>query len=53
MPNWLTNLLDRSKNKKLAKRHEQNLLKADTHYGKFGRFVRVLGPGVVTGAADD
>ena len=33
--------------------HEQNLSRARKHYGKFGRFVRVLGPGVVTGAADD
>lgn len=53
MPNWLTNLLNIGKNHKLAKQHEQNLIRANTHYGKFGRFVRVLGPGVVTGAADD
>lgn len=53
MPTWLTNLLSLSKNHKLAKQHEQNLVKASTHYGKFGRFVKVLGPGVVTGAADD
>ena len=53
MSNWLTNLLNRSKNNKLAKQHEQNLLKARKHYGRFGRFVRILGPGVVTGAADD
>ena len=53
MPSWLTNLFSLSKNHKLAKQHEQNLAKASTHYGKFGRFVKVLGPGVVTGAADD
>lgn len=32
---------------------EQNISHAQLHYGKFGRAVRVLGPGVVTGAADD
>lgn len=53
MPNWLNNLLGKNKKTKLAKQHEQNLLKARKHYGRFGRFVRVLGPGVVTGAADD
>lgn len=53
MPNWLTNLLNHNKNATLAKQHHQNLLKAKKHYGRFGRFVRILGPGVVTGAADD
>ena len=32
---------------------DDNLIKAHVHYSKFGRFVRILGPGVVTGAADD
>lgn len=53
MPNWLSNLLGHHQDKKLAKQHDQNLYKARKRYGKFGRFVRVLGPGVVTGAADD
>ena len=56
MPNpysWLHDLVGDHKKKSQAKIHEQNLHKAHKHYGKFGRFVRVLGPGVVTGAADD
>lgn len=53
MPNWFSNLLNRTRNIKLARQHEQNLLKAGKRYGRFGKFVRVLGPGVVTGAADD
>lgn len=53
MANWLQQLLGKSTDKKLAKQHQQNLLKARRHYNKFNRFVRVLGPGVVTGAADD
>lgn len=53
MPQWLNNLLNHNKNAKLAKQHEQNLLRARHHYNWFGRFIRVLGPGVVTGAADD
>jgi NRAMP (natural resistance-associated macrophage protein)-like metal ion transporter len=53
MASWLNNLLGKSADKKLAKQHQENLIKAHHHYGKFSRFVRVLGPGVVTGAADD
>lgn len=53
MANWLTNLFGKSADKKLAKQHQENLMKARHHYGKFNRFIRVLGPGVVTGAADD
>lgn len=53
MPSWLNTILGRQTDKKLAKTHEKNLQKAHVHYSRFGRFVRVLGPGVVTGAADD
>ena len=53
MATWLQKLLGRGHDKKLARQHDANLTKARHHYGKFGRFVRVLGPGVVTGAADD
>ncbi len=34
-------------------KHQKNILHAHAHYGKFRRFLRILGPGVVTGAADD
>ena len=50
---WINDLVGNHKKNKLADQHEDNLVKASKHYGKFGRFVRVLGPGVVTGAADD
>lgn len=56
MPNpytWLHDLVGNHKKRNLAREHQQNLEHAHKHYGKFGRFVRVLGPGVVTGAADD
>lgn len=53
MASWLQKLLGRAPDQKLAKLHAKNIAKAQRHYGKFGRFVRVLGPGVVTGAADD
>jgi NRAMP (natural resistance-associated macrophage protein)-like metal ion transporter len=36
-----------------AMRFAKNIAKAMTHRGRFSRFIRVLGPGVVTGAADD
>ena len=36
-----------------AEHHAKNLAKHMIHRGKFSRFLRVLGPGVVTGAADD
>jgi NRAMP (natural resistance-associated macrophage protein)-like metal ion transporter len=38
---------------KAAKQREKNLIRAHHHYSRFSRFIRVLGPGVVTGAADD
>lgn len=50
---WLHDLVGNHDKNAVANRHEENLAKAHKHYGKFGRFVRVLGPGVVTGAADD
>lgn len=53
MPNLFTNLLNRGKDARLTKIHERNILKARKHYSRFSRFIRVLGPGVVTGAADD
>ena len=36
-----------------AERHTRNIIKHTIHRNSFSRFVRVLGPGVVTGAADD
>ena len=36
-----------------AKKRDQNILRSRIWYKKFNRGVRVLGPGVVTGAADD
>lgn len=33
--------------------HARNMTKHMLHRGKFNRFLRVLGPGIVTGAADD
>lgn len=50
---WINDLIGGHKANKQAEVHEKNLLHARKQYGKFGRFVRVLGPGVVTGAADD
>ena len=50
---WLHDLVGNHQQHKQATLHEKNLQHAQKHYGKFGRFVRVLGPGVVTGAADD
>lgn len=50
---WLHDLVGGHKKNAAADQREVNLVKAHKHYGKFGRFVRVLGPGVVTGAADD
>ena len=42
-------------NRKVAKseRHAKNIAKHMLKRGRFSRFLRVLGPGVVTGAADD
>jgi NRAMP (natural resistance-associated macrophage protein)-like metal ion transporter len=50
---WVHDLLGNHKPKAGELQREKNLVHARKHYGKFGRFVRVLGPGVVTGAADD
>ena len=50
---WLARLTGNHKQNAAAKKREQNLVRARKHYGKFGRGIRVLGPGVVTGAADD
>jgi len=36
-----------------AEHHAKNIAKHMMHRGRFGRLLRVLGPGVVTGAADD
>ncbi len=56
MPNpytWLHDLVAGHKKPNLAEQHEQNLARAHKRYNKVSRFIRVLGPGVVTGAADD
>ncbi|QQS22422.1 divalent metal cation transporter [Candidatus Saccharibacteria bacterium] len=50
---WLHDLVGDHQQHARAAQHEKNLQHAQKHYGKFGRFIRVLGPGVVTGAADD
>jgi NRAMP (natural resistance-associated macrophage protein)-like metal ion transporter len=50
---WIHDLVGNHKKNAPADQREQNLLHAKKHYSKFGRAVRVLGPGVVTGAADD
>ena len=50
---WLHDLVGNHRPDAAAEQREQNLARAHKHYSKFGRFVRVLGPGVVTGAADD
>ena len=36
-----------------AERHARNITKRMLHRRRFSRFLRILGPGVVTGAADD
>jgi len=36
-----------------AEHHAKNISKHMAHRSRFSRFVRILGPGVVTGAADD
>lgn len=50
---WMHDLIAGHKKPNPEQIREQNLSKAKKHYNKFGRFVRILGPGVVTGAADD
>ncbi len=56
MPNlytWLHDLVGNHLPHSADEKREQNLANARKRYGKFRRFIRVLGPGVVTGAADD
>lgn len=36
-----------------TKRFTKNIIRRMIHRGNFGRFLRILGPGIVTGAADD
>lgn len=36
-----------------SERRAANFAKSMLHYKRFGRFLRILGPGLVTGAADD
>jgi len=50
---WLHDLVGNHGGNHAAERREANIVRAHHHYGRFGRFIRVLGPGVVTGAADD
>lgn len=38
---------------KKTEHHAKNIAKHMMHRGRFSRFLRVLGPGVITGAADD
>ena len=42
-----------NRNLSKAEHHAENIIKHTIHRNRFGQFVRVLGPGVVTGAADD
>lgn len=50
---WVNDLVGNHKKNGREAQREKNILHAKKQYGRFGRFVRVLGPGVVTGAADD
>lgn len=50
--NRLNDLLRPNHNPKELQR-ELNIHRTRAHYHRFSRFIRVLGPGVVTGAADD
>jgi NRAMP (natural resistance-associated macrophage protein)-like metal ion transporter len=50
---WIHDLVGNHKKNGTVDQREKNILHAKKHYSKFGRTVRVLGPGVVTGAADD
>lgn len=50
---WLHDLIGSHKKIDPNAQREANIHQARTHYSRFGRAVRVLGPGVVTGAADD
>ncbi len=50
--NWFSSLIRRKTTDENSV-HDHNLMHAQRRYRKFGRAVRVLGPGIVTGAADD
>ena len=50
---WLNDLVGNHKKDDPALKREVTLAKSRKHYSKFNRATRVLGPGVVTGAADD
>lgn len=50
---WLHDLVGNHTADKAAIIREANLAKSRKQYSRFNRFIRVLGPGVVTGAADD
>ena len=44
---------DFSKEVKKTEKHDYNIVRRALHRKHFSRFLRILGPGVVTGAADD
>jgi len=50
---WLNDLVGSHKKKDSTIVREQNIAHAHKKYNRVNRFIRVLGPGVVTGAADD
>lgn len=56
MPNlytWLNDLIGLHKKRKMSEVRELNIAHARKKYNRVNRFIRILGPGVVTGAADD
>lgn len=57
MPNllysWINDLVGHYKRKDPEVVREQNIAVARKKYNRVNRFIRILGPGVVTGAADD
>lgn len=42
-----------SRKVKQTERHTKNIAKRTIHRNLFSRFIRILGPGIITGAADD
>lgn len=50
---WINDLVGSYKKKDPAVVREQNLARARKKYNRVSRFIRILGPGIVTGAADD
>jgi len=50
---WLNDLVGSHKKKDSGLAREQNIAHAHKKYNRVNRFIRILGPGVVTGAADD